>query len=292
MSWKIEKNIRENPVLRESFMELAIRTFHLDFHSWHQNGFWGDRYIPYAMTDGKQVAANVSVNLMDMVLNGEQKRYIQLGTVMTAPEFRGKGFSRRLMESVLDDWASRCDGIYLFANDSVLEFYPKFGFRPAVEHQVSMNITPKEGHIRRLDMSDPRDLQTLFSYYKKGNPHSRFAMADNEGLLAFYCTGLLKENVYYLPESGAVAIAEPDRGGCLCYDIFSDGREELKSILAILLAKVGSPQASKVVLGFTPKEPSGEPAPLREEDTTLFLLEGKEDLFRENRIMFPLLSRA
>ena len=101
MPWKIEKSIRENPALRESFMDLAIKTFHLDFHSWYQNGFWKDRYIPYAVTDGKTVAANVSVNVMDMVWDGAKRRYIQLGTVMTAPEYRGKGFSRRLMEEVL-----------------------------------------------------------------------------------------------------------------------------------------------------------------------------------------------
>ena len=291
MPWKIEKSIRENPALRESFMDLAIKTFHLDFHSWYQSGFWQDRYIPYAVTDGKTVAANVSVNVMDMVWDGASRRYIQLGTVMTAPEYRGKGFSRCLMEEVLSDWRDQADGLYLFANDSVLDFYPKFGFRPAQEHQVSLNVAPKKGNIRRLDMSNPQDLQLLFSCYRYGNPYSRFAMADNEGLLAFYCAGFLKENVYYLPEAGAAAVAEPDGDGCLCYDIFSDGRAELQGILEVLAAAV-SPQAERVVLGFTPKEPVGASAPLKEEDTTLFLLEGKENLFQDNRLMFPLLSHA
>ncbi len=291
MPWKIEKAVRENPALRESFMDLAIKTFHLDFHNWHQNGFWGDRYIPYVMTDGKTVAANVSVNVIDMLWDGTKRRYIQLGTVMTAPEYRGQGFSRRLMETVLSDWRDCSDGIYLFANDSVLDFYPKFGFCPMGEYQVSVNVTPKKGNICRLDMSDPRDLQRLFSYYKKGNPHSRFAMVDNEGLLAFYCTGFLKENVYYLPEAGAVAVAEPNGDGFLCYDVFSDGQTELKGILETLAGAI-NPQASKAMLGFAPKGSVGESAPLKEEDTTLFLLEGFVPLYKENRIMFPLLSRA
>lgn len=115
MPWKIEKAVRENPALRESFMDLAIKTFHLDFHNWHQNGFWGDRYIPYVMTDGKTVAANVSVNVIDMLWDGTKRRYIQLGTVMTAPEYRGQGFSRRLMETVLSDWRDCSDGIYLLS---------------------------------------------------------------------------------------------------------------------------------------------------------------------------------
>jgi hypothetical protein len=46
------------------------------------------------------------------------------------------------------------------------------------------------------------------------------------------------------------------------------------------------------MLGFAPKGSVGESAPLKEEDTTLFLLEGFVPLYKENRIMFPLLSRA
>lgn len=288
MPWKIEKDIRNNNILREEFMELAIKTFNLDFHNWWENGFWEDKYIPYVMTDGRQVIANVSVNIMDMVQDGEPKRYIQLGTVMTAPEFRRQGFSRQLMEAVLDDWKDRCSGVYLFANDSVLEFYPRFGFKKAEEYQVSLDISPKPGRTRRLDMSSPKDVQELFRYYKKGSPHSRFSMADNEGLLAFYCTGFLKGNVYILPEFDAAAVAERDGSSCICYDIFSDGKAELKDILEVLAV----PETKRAVLGFTPKVPIGKAELLEEEDTTLFILDGKGDLLQGGRMMFPLLSHA
>ena len=88
-----------------------------------------------------------------------------------------------------------------------------------------------------------------------------------------------------------VAVAEPDRDSFLCYDVFSDGQTELKGILETLAGAV-NPQASKAMLGFAPKGSVGESAPLKEEDTTLFLLEGFVPLYKENRIMFPLLSRA
>lgn len=288
MPWRIEKNIRENVPLRESFMELAVKTFSLDFHSWWEKGFWGERYIPYVMTDGSKVVSNISVNVMDMNWDGEERKYIQLGTVMTDTEYRGRGFSRKLMEAVLDEWKDRCDcdAVYLFANDSVLDFYPKFGFKPAKEHQVSVMVSPKEGKLQRLNMSCSSDLQKLFAYYKKGNPYSRFAMADNEGLLAFYCTGFLKENIYFLPDFDAAVVAESDGDTLVCYDIFSDGGERLESILEVLA------ETKEVLLGFTPTEPIGQPALLKEEDTTLFLLDGKENLFQGNSLMFPLLSHA
>ena len=59
------------------------------------------------------------------------------------------------METVLSDWRDCSDGIYLFANDSVLDFYPKFGFCPMGEYQVSVNVTPKKGNICRLDIVRP-----------------------------------------------------------------------------------------------------------------------------------------
>ncbi len=288
MAWMIEKNIRENTILRESFMELAVQTFHIDFREWWKRGFWGNQYIPYVITDGTQVAANVSVNLIDMLWNGEKKRYIQLGTVMTAPEHRGKGFSRKLMEIVLNDWKEKCDAIYLFANDSVLNFYPKFGFHKADEYQISLECSHKMGNIRKLDMSNPQDLQMLFTYYQKSNPYSRFPMADNKGLLAFYCTGFLKENVYFLQDFDTVAVVETDGTDCICYDLFSDVKTSLEKVLEVLAV----PETKRIVLGFTPREAVGQAVLLKEDDTTLFLLDGKEDLFCQYPLMFPLLSHA
>ena len=135
MDYTLVKQVRDNAPLRESFFALARRVFGLSFEEWHRAGWWTDRYVPYTMVyrDGS-AAANVSVNRIDTVWRGEALRLVQLGTVMTAPEHRGKGLARSLMEAVLDDWGRTCDGVYLYANGTVLEFYPKFGFVPAREH--------------------------------------------------------------------------------------------------------------------------------------------------------------
>ena len=53
---------------------------------------------------------------------------------MTEQEYRHQGLSRVLPERVLTEWQSKCDLIYLFVNDEVLDFYPKFVFRPIVEY--------------------------------------------------------------------------------------------------------------------------------------------------------------
>ena len=55
---------------------------------------------------------------------------------MTDPDYRGKGYARLLMERVMED-IKDADGIYLYGNDSVAEFYPKFGFAESKEYFFS-----------------------------------------------------------------------------------------------------------------------------------------------------------
>ena len=127
--------VKNDDRLRESFNELTRKTFCFDFVSWYETGHWGEMYLPHVLVDGDKVISNVSVNLMQFDLNGEKKNYIQLGTVMTDPEYRDQGLNRFIMEQILREYEGKVDGIYLFGNDSVLDYYPKFGFRPSKEYE-------------------------------------------------------------------------------------------------------------------------------------------------------------
>ena len=109
---ELDKHIRDNAARRESFMALAERVFGLSFREWYAGGWWSERYRPYVLAHGDRVLACIAVNVMDTAWRGKDRRYIQLGTVMTDPACRGQGLSRRLMEAVLADWEDACDGIY------------------------------------------------------------------------------------------------------------------------------------------------------------------------------------
>ena len=87
--------------------------------------------------DGNKLVANESVSIMKINILEEERIYIQIGTVMTDEEYRNQGLSRFLMEKVLSEWENKCDCIYLFANDTVLDFNPKFGFERVYEYQCS-----------------------------------------------------------------------------------------------------------------------------------------------------------
>jgi len=276
MNLKIEKSIRDNKKLRESFIELAIKTFDLPFETWYQSGYWTDKYIPYTMVDGEKVVANASVNIIDTVWNGLHKRYIQIGTVMTDIAYRNKGLSRYLIDEILNDWQDRCDAIYLFANGTVLDFYPKFGFIKETEYQCTMPITAKTGTVKKLDMSSYEDRTFFKKYYAKSNPFSALPMLDNYGLLMFYCSSFMKDCVFYCEEFDAVVVGMQNNDNLMCFDIYCDDNKSISDILAV----VSSKETSTVIFGFTPKDTldctvnatSGE-------DDTLFVLKSKDNIF-------------
>lgn len=186
------KNYKNNEVLRKSFFELAAETFDIDFENWYQQGYWGEGYVPYSYVDGDQVIANVSVNILELIIHGEKKKAIQIGTVMTHPDYQGKGLSTRLMNKVLQEYENKYDCMYLFANESVLDFYPKFGFKPVEEHLFSMDYTakksPKPANLRKLNVTNADDLHLIQKFASERLPVSRhFGTAQTHGILMFYC---------------------------------------------------------------------------------------------------------
>lgn len=285
----IDKNIRENTKRRQSFNELATKTFGLSFENWYQNGYWTEDYRPYALLEGDKVIANVSVNIIDLEWEHQTRKYIQLGTVMTDEAYRNQGLSRILMEEVMKDWADCCDSMYLFAGEDVLDFYPKFGFVKADEHQQRLAIQKKETLIQALDMSVKEDIQKLMTYYAYGNPYAALSMQNNTGLLMFYCSQFLRDCVYYVKDYDAILVAEMYEEKLICYDVYAPEAGAIEE----LLGAFASEKIKEALLGFTAKEVFKLQGDLlQEEDTTLFILKGKENLFAKHPLMFPMLSHA
>ena len=300
------RELKENEQIRRSFYQLARKVYGLDFEPWYENGYWGNNYIPYVLMEEDTVVANISVNIMSTRWQDQPKRYIQLGTVMTDENYRGRGLSRFLMEKILADWKDRCDSLYLFANNSVLEFYPKFGFERAPEYQCQKTILRREGQnsgnsmnqkarvtVKKLAMSQAKDRLLLQNLYRYSNPYSALPMEENEGLLMFYCSQFRKDNVYSIASCETIVIAEYEEAGekLICYDIFGKGKCSLEEIIDFMAKE----NTKTVLLGFPPKQTFGftiHEYCQEEEDTTLFLLQEKENLFRDNKLMFPLLSHA
>ncbi|MEG0457809.1 MAG: GNAT family N-acetyltransferase, partial [Oscillospiraceae bacterium] len=252
MNYTIQTNIKAQKNLRESFFDLAKKTFDLSFRNWYENGYWSENYIPYGIFDDKKILSNVSVNIIDTIWQGVSKRYIQIGTVMTDIEYRNKGLAKQLINYIIEQWKNSCDCIYLFANDSVLDFYPKFGFSKAIEHQYIMSIVPKPEKLKKLDMTDDKDIAILKQYYLKSNPFSALPMINNFGLIMFYCSSFLQNCVYYCEAFDAVVIISQEDKKLICYDIFCDNNKSMNNILSAIVNN----ETNNVILQFTPKNVS------------------------------------
>ncbi len=257
---------RDNLALRNSLNQLTERTFGFTFEQWYQDGYWTDKYLPYSLLDGENIIANVSVNFMDFLIDGTKKHYIQLGTVMTDPAYRGLGLSRILIEKIFADYKDQCELFYLFANDTVLDFYPRFGFVKTEQYQYSKQVAKGKdvANIRKLDMSNVNDRKLLIKTIENAAPLTSLFMADNTPITMFHCTYLKRESIYYIQDYDAVAIADYDKDILRLYEIFSTKKVALDNILNVLLQE----QIARVVLGFTPQDlTSYQKSKISNEDT-------------------------
>lgn len=286
---RVVKGYRDQKQLRESFMELARKTFELDFSDWYENGYWGENYIPYSIADHDKIVANVSVNRMRFLMDGIEKNYIQLGTVMTEKDYRNQGLIRYLMEEVEKDYGKEMDGIYLFANDTVLDFYPKFGFREEKESQYGRKVSiVGEKSVLLYPVKGEKERKVLERAVETSVCQGRFSMNRNVSLVMFYLSKFMQENVYYLPRQNAYVVAEYQGDILFLYDVFADKRVDLDSVIEAFGKEV-----KRVELGFTPFPGSGyEKKIWKEEDTTLFVKGKGLAGFSTWNMMFPLLSHA
>lgn len=293
MSLYLSKKVMRNDSLRRAFNTLAVKTFGLSFEDWYQKGYWSEFNTPYTIFDGDRAVANVSVNQLKILCQGKVYNGIQLGTVMTDEAYRNQGLSRHIMEQVKEDWEKRYDFIFLFANESVLDFYPKFGFERKEQYQFETKAVPSPGLCRKLNMDSLHDRQMLAHYYKKTNPFSEIQVIDNYGLLMFYCCSFMKDWVYYSPEYDAVVIAEQDHNSFRCYDVYCDKRDERNDLPGLLssMAKAGT---KRIELEFTPYDVGCFDRSLRggDADSLFVLSEGRETILDGGKRLFPSISHT
>lgn len=282
-------NAIQNEKVKDSYFSLIHKVFDLNFKPWYQSGFCGNCFIPYTLFDGDIAVSSVGIAVCDFKWHNNSRRYAQISTVATDPDYRGRGLIRWLMKEVIEEWKEKCDCIYLYANDSVINFYPKFGFVPAYEYRYHRPITKRAGEFRKLDLSIRNDVDLLIRKHKESNPFSVLAMDGNIGMMMFHCITFLYDNMYYIEKYDAVVIAEYEGDDMFCYDVYSNAHCSIDDLLRIMALE----NTKTVTLGFTPQVTTGYTTEKAMEDnTTFFVLSDKENILKDNRITFPFLSRA
>ena len=284
----IEKNYRDNESLRNSFNELAGKVFGgLNFEDWYRNGFWNDNYIPYSIVIDGKVVSNVSVNACNMNYDGRIVKLIQIGTVMTDPDYRGRGYARMLMEKIIEDYENKVDGIYLFANDSVVDFYPKFGFRKSREYQFSKAVKiDTERTAQLVPMAEKSDWDNMVQILNQTEQNAKVYMVSNSGLYMFYLSQFMQENTFYIADCDSYAIAEIEGDTLILHAVIGSGAIDR------VISAFGK-EIKKVILAFTPNDSTGyDKSEVIEEDTHLFVRGKFFDDTNDDEFMFQAITHA
>ena len=299
MKYEFGNKVRDNDTLRASFNELTRQTFGFDFVGWYEARQWGDFYIPHVLLDGEKVVSNVSVNIMQFDVQGVKKNYIQLGTVMTDNAYRGQGLNREIMERIMAEHKDKVDGIYLFGNDDVVSYYPKFGFKPAKEYEYYLTCGDTSNVevyvLEKVDMQDKAQAEKFYDFMcayevdaNKLNQNDAMYMNENVNLFQFWLGAGYGDCVYYLPETNAYAILEVDGGRVLICQIFGKAEVDI-----LRLVKAIHPEYTEVVLGYTPvHKEKYSVREHKEEDCTMFIIGEDLACMEDEKIMFPVLSHA
>lgn len=283
--YRLVKGIKEQEELRQSFNQLAEDTFEINFVEWYESGYWGENYIPYSLVDGKKVIANASVTKSKMIINNQSYETIQIGTVMTAENYRSKGLSKELMTEIINDYKERVDFIYLFANETVLDFYPKFGFKRVDELSVELNveqIEKKEG-LELVDFKTHQEkIEKLAN--NRSNSHLKAYLESSYNLTMFYYGSVFEEGISYIKELETYLCYEIEDEEYHLFDILSDKEIYMREVLSYLPLE----KSSRVYCHFDVKEENivktKKSVPV--DDDVLFVLGIEEEIFKSFKLPF------
>ncbi len=285
---KLVKDYMPDAAMRQKLNELTREVFGFDFESWVAGGYFEGDYIPWSYEEDGRLVANVSVNRMDFWQEGQLRHYIQLGTVMTRADCRGRGLARELMAQVIREYQDKCDGIYLFGNLNALGFYDKLGFSRGMQFRYSLRTPlPRSGEAFALAGAGRRAhyQQTV----REAAFQSAFSQRNGYALQMFYTAGM--DRVFYSAELDCYAVLEQE-GDTLFLQAVTAGHQ---IPLAQVISRLPG-EWNRLILGFTPR---AEDAALFEcapfdggEDYRLFYLgEALADI-EKRKLYFPQLSHA
>ena len=310
---RLIRDYMQDAAARAALGALTQAAFGFDFEAWAARGFCArGAYVPYSFEEEGRILSNVSVNRMEFCLNGEKRRWLQLGTVATREDMRGRGLARRLVEIALADSMDGCDGVYLFANPEAAGFYEKCGFTRGIEYrsfpraEAYLNTDARLSSMRergdscaeaRLDTGarfvpvNPGDGRALAAYQRavrETKPYAALWQENGFGLAMFYTMNA--ENAYYCPALDAHAVVEDGSLNA----VFARSMPPLRAVLAALAASENL--ETPTVIGFTPR-PEDADACVREpwdggDDYRLYGRGRALEEIAANRLCFPALSHA
>ncbi|MBU3129377.1 GNAT family N-acetyltransferase [Clostridium tagluense] len=289
--YTIISDYMNNDKYRRSFNKLSMDIFESDPEKWYGKKIYYNRCKFYSCLYEDEVVASISVNNMDLLVEGEKKTALQLSGIMTHPNHRNKGLSAALINHIIEKYENEYDIIYLFANDSVLNFYQKFGFKQIIEAAYELDenqINRKESMIRKLKTHDENDCNTILRIIENRQAVSKKLGVFNDlWPLHIFCMYVHTDDMYYLEEEDTIVIATREDGCMHIYDILSLTTIDLDSIIE----KIVTPEDKKIEFHFIPESNKYSILKiLKQRPGDWLFVRTNNTLF--NEVLFPLTSQT
>lgn len=276
---------------RERLYDLFERVFHIPTHTlqdFYKKGFWDETYSPVTLFEEDEAIANVSMFSMPMMVGGERIKAAGIQSVMTHPNYRNKGFMKKLFGEVLQKIDEEYNYSFLFTETP--ELYTPFGFKVVKEYIATMQYEKSEqrlSSIRKLDFFDEKNVQLIKDIFENKERLSRvFAPLHYQS--SFYLNMYdekWNKKLYFSEELNAILVYEIEEGVLKLYGVIS----ELMPILDELCAVI--PEAFHTIeFYFSPDQLGVEDADLKLYESKKRLMVRGELSVEFNEVKFPILA--
>jgi len=195
-----------DPIYTAAYDNLIKDVFHFSFEPWVARNLWDERYESYSIIENGKMLANVSIFKTDMLVNGQPIRAHQYGAVATRKSERGKGLSRLLMNHTLNKYPDT--PAFLGANETVIDFYPHFGFKPVQTYypEIDIGINNSPEIAVKCHPDDEAVQRALHNRQIYSNILDSVNTQPVQ-ICQMLTNGMYRNHIYFLPGCEAVTIA-------------------------------------------------------------------------------------
>lgn len=288
----IRENYRDEETLRNEFFGFTRQIFpSVDFQPWFSLGFWPDEYIPHSVIEDNKIVSNVSITKMKIFLDGQPVNGIQIGTVGTLPDYRGQGLSKLLMEQVLERYDKSTDLFFLYANETVVDFYPRFGFSCHTE-RIFRRVSDIPGPrfcARALDVGKASDLELIRRLLKGRLTLSRlFGAEDYAAITWWHILNIFPRNLLYLEDENIIFIITENNHRLRIWDIIYT---EPFDMAAVLPKVIRDADLKAIFYHFSPDQLNFKYDTAEPENDSPFFVRGRFPL-AERAFKFPVTAQT
>jgi len=196
---------KNDPVYQAMLDDLIQEVFGFSFAPWFEYELWDDNYESYSIIENGKMLSNICIYKADLTIQGVKTPAIQFGAVATRKAERGKGYSRILMAHVLALYPNTPS--FLFANEGVRDFYPKFSFRQVQNHIPQITVDINNAHApTMLDIDG--DFDFIRTAMQNRVTSGVLDCTNSQSIQFFHLIMAYWENIYHLPGCGAIVIAK------------------------------------------------------------------------------------